>query len=374
METLASPLTNWKELTEKLGHAFAARAAQHDREGSFVFENYADLKEHRYFSAAIPEDLGGGGISHAEMCSVIRTLARYCGSTALAFSMHQHLVAAAVWRYRHKGESRPMLEKVVQHQLVLVSTGARDWLSSNGEMTRTEGGYRLSAKKQFASQSVAGDLIVTSAPYLHPEQGWQVLHFAVAMKSEGVSLLDDWDVVGMRGSGSQSVVFKDTFVPDQAIVLTRPREGYHPVWDVVLMVAMPLIMSAYVGLAEEAMEIALSLGRGYGRNQKQLPFIVGKMNNSLVSARTQWNAMIALAGNLDVKPDKDLSAEILSLKTNVAESCIQVVEEAMNAVGGQSFYKKNTLERIFRDVQASRFHPLPLWEQIVFTGEHLLNR
>jgi alkylation response protein AidB-like acyl-CoA dehydrogenase len=372
METIESTRTDWKQLTLLLGDRFAGRADQQDRKGTFVFDNYADLKQQRYFSAAIPEELGGGGLSHSGMCDVIRTMAHYCGSTALAFSMHQHLIAAASWRFKHKGEARAMLEKVARNELVLVSTGARDWLDSNGEMTRTEGGYLLSAKKQFASQSPAGDIAVTSAPYHHPDEGWQVLHFAVPMKADGVSIQEDWDVMGMRASGSHTIIFANVFVPDSSIVLARPRTGYHPVWDVVLLVAMPLIMSVYVGLAEKAMEIAISIGKGYARNQKHLPYIVGKLNNSVTSARAQWKAMVALAGDLEVKPDKSLSVEMLSLKTNVSDSCIEAAQLAMEVVGGQGFYRRNLLERIFRDIQASQFHPLPRWEQMAFTGEQLL--
>ncbi len=374
METITITSTDWKKLTHELGKSFADRADTQDKEGNFVFRNYEDLKKHGYFSAAIPEDLGGGGVSHSEMCDLIRIMARYCGSTALAFSMHQHLIAASIWRYRNKGESGPMLQKVAANQLVLVSTGARDWLDSNGEMTRVEGGYRLSGKKHFASQSVAGDIAVTSAPYQHPENGWQVLHFAVSLKADGVSILDDWDTLGMRATGSQTIAFENVFVPDASIVLSRPRNGYHPVWDVVITVAMPLIMSAYVGIAEKAMEIAVAIGKNYQRNQQHLPYILGKMNNSLVGARSQWKAMVALTDNIDFKAGEDITLDMLSLKTNVANACIQTVSEAMHAIGGQSFYKKNTLERLFRDVQASVFHPLPEWEQFAFTGERLLKR
>ena len=141
MELITSALTDWKQLTLDLGKLFASRSEQHDRDGSFVFENYEELKTLRYFSAAIPEELGGGGVTHEEMCGLIRIMAQHCGSTALAFSMHQHLVAAAIWKYKHKGESAPMLQKVAKDQLVLVSTGARDWLDSNGEMTKTDNGY-----------------------------------------------------------------------------------------------------------------------------------------------------------------------------------------------------------------------------------------
>lgn len=372
METATATTTNWIQTAHELGKTFAKRADQQDKDGRFVFDNYKELKEHKFFSAAIPEELGGGGATHEEMCQVIRILAHYCGSTALAFSMHQHLVAASVWKYIHKGEGAAMLQKVADGQLVLVSTGARDWLDSNGEMTLTDGGYLLSGKKYFASQSIAGDVAVTSAPYQHPEKGWQVLHFSVPLKADGVSVMDDWDVMGMRATGSQTIVFDNVFVPASAIVLERPRKGFHMVWDMVLTVAMPLIMAAYVGIAEKAMEMTLSIGKKYSRNQPHLPYIVGKMNNILISAQTQWKAMYSLTNNFNFKPRESITIDILSLKTNVATACMQTVQEAMGAIGGQSFYKKNKLERLFRDVQAAQFHPLPEWDQYAFTGERLL--
>lgn len=372
MENAPVKEMSWVDRTRELGKTFAGNAPRHDLEGEFVFENYELLKANQYFSAMIPAELGGGGISHSEMCNVIRTIAQHCGSTALAFSMHQHLIAAAVWKYKQKGESAAMLEKVAKNQLVLISTGARDWLDSNGEMEKTEGGYLVSARKHFASQSIAGDVAVTSAPYQNPEGEWSVLHFAVPMKTKGVSVLDDWNTMGMRATGSQTIVFDKVFVPDSAISLERPRTGYHPVWDVVLTVAMPLIMSAYVGIAEKAMEIALAIGKKYQRNQKHMPYIMGRMNNSLLSAQTQWKAMYALTNNMDFKPDAATTVKILSYKTNVTDACIQTVSEAMEAIGGQSFYRKNQLERLFRDVQAAPFHPLPKWDQYAFTGEKLL--
>ncbi len=372
MDQLQTTITDWEAITHDLGKDFARRAADYDREGLFVHENYRQLKENRYFSAMIPEELGGGGISHAEMCNVVRVLAHYCGSTALAFSMHQHLVAAAIWKYKHKGEGEAMLRRVAEQQIVLVSTGARDWLESNGEMKKTEGGYLFSGKKHFASQSVEGDVAVTSAPFQDVENVWKVLHFAVPLSSVGVSVLDDWDVMGMRATGSQTIAFDQVFVPDSAIVLERPRGEFHPVWNVVLTVAMPLIMSAYVGIAEKAMEVALSIGRKYSRNQHHLPYMTGKLYNVLLSARTQWKAMYTLTNNFDFTPEERTTIDILSLKTNVAEATIQTVREAMEAVGGQSFYRKNELERLFRDVHAAQFHPLPKWEQYAFTGEGLL--
>ncbi len=372
METTKKSKINWIELTHKLGEGFKKRASDHDKKGNFVFENYEDLKKHEFFSAAIPKEFGGGGITHTEMCNIIRIIAHYCSSTALSFSMHQHLIAAALWKYRHQNVGEEMLRNVAEHQLVLISTGARDWLGSNGELKSVEGGYMFSGKKHFASQSVAGDVAVTSATYLNALDEWQVLHFSVPMNSDGVSIADDWDVIGMRATGSQTIVFNEVFIPNSAITLERPKNEFHPVWDVVLTVALPLIMAAYVGIAEAAMEIAIEKGKKYRRFSKHMPYMIGKLNNSLLSAKCQWKAMCDLVNNFDFKPVESITIDILTYKTNVGEATKQVVAEAMEAIGGQSFYRQNILERLFRDVQASPFHPLPKWDQYVFTGKRLL--
>jgi alkylation response protein AidB-like acyl-CoA dehydrogenase len=364
--------SHWINVAHSLGKDFASRAATHDEDDSFVGQNYADLKERRVFSAAIPEELGGGGASHAEVCDILRTLAQYCGSTALALAMHQHLVAANVWKYRRGEGGEAMLKNVAENQLVLVSTGARDWLESNGTMTRTEGGYLVSARKYFASQSAVGDMLVTSAPFLDPEQGWQVLHFPVSMKAKGVTVLNDWRALGMRGTGSHTVKLENVFVPDSAVVLRRPQGEFHPVWNVVLTVAMPLIMSVYVGIAEKAAQLSIGHARGKKTAKPHVPYLIGEMNNELVAAEIQLNDMIRIANNYDFTPIDQNGHDILARKTNVANATIHVVTKAMEIVGGEGFYRVFGLERLFRDVQAARYHPLPERDQTYFSGEYLL--
>ena len=83
-----------------------------------------ELKARRVFSAGVPAELGGGGATHRELCAMLRELARHCGSTALALSMHTHLLAATVWRWRQGQPVEPLLERIAAEQLVLVSTGA----------------------------------------------------------------------------------------------------------------------------------------------------------------------------------------------------------------------------------------------------------
>jgi len=372
MESIVKKETSWIKLIHEIGNDFEKRAIKHDLEGTFVHDNYEQLRSHKFFSAAIPEELGGGGLGHESMCQIIRIIAHYCSSTALSFSMHQHIIAASVWKYKHQGAAADMLKNVAKHELVLISTGARDWLGSNGELKKTKGGYLFSGTKHFASQSAGGDVAVTSGTFLNANKNWEVLHFGVPMKTDGVSILDNWDVMGMRGTGSQSIVFDNVFVPESAITLTRPQNEFHPVWNVVLTVAAPLIMAAYVGIAEKAMEIAIEKGKKYHRNQQHITTLIGRINNSLLSAQTEWKAMYALTNEFDFEPDETITVKILSHKTNVGEFTKKTVDYAMEAIGGQSFYRANILERLFRDGQASPFHPLPKWEQYAFTGEHIL--
>lgn len=362
------------QLTHELGKEFEKRAPKYDREGSFVKENYEDLKANGYFIAMIPEELGGLGISFSEMANHIRIIGQYDGSTALALSMHSHLIAANVWKYKKGQGGDDVLKKVVDKDLVLISTGARDWLESNGEMTKVEGGYVVSGKKFFASQSAYADVAVTSAPYHHPEEGWQVLHFSVPMNSEGVSTKNDWDTMGMRGTGSQTIEFDNVFVKEEAIGLTRPQGEFHPFWDVVLTVAMPLISSAYVGIAQKAYEKAIGGAQKSYRQKPHVVYQVGEIKNKLVNLEVIWKDMVSITNNFDFDPADENSSEILIRKTLIANGAMDVVNQAIDIAGGGAYYRKTGLERLFRDVQAVRFHPLQEKDQQKWVGERILNR
>ena len=281
--------------------------------------------------------------------------------------MHQHLIAAAVWKYRRGQGGEAMLKRVAENQLVLVSTGAGDWLESNGSATKTADGYRVSARKHFASQSAVGDVLVTSVPFMD-----EVLHFPVPMNADGVTVLNDWHALGMRGTASHTVKLENVFIPDAAIALKRPRGAYHPVWNVVLTVAMPLIMSVYVGIAQKAAELSIGHIRRKKAAKPHVPYLIGEMNNDLVAAEVQLSDMIRIANNYDFEPIDQNGHDILTRKTNVANAAIRVVTKAMEIVGGEGFYRGFGLERLFRDIQAARYHPLPESDQVKFSGEYLL--
>lgn len=360
------------DLTMELQEAFRERSAQYDEHGLFVKEHYDMLKELKIFSALIPVELGGEGWSFTDMCYFLREIAKGCSSTALALSMHQHLVAANVWKYKKGQGAEELLKKVAANQLVLVSTGAGDWLSSNGTMQKTAGGYLVSGRKNFASQSPVGNILVTSAQFKDEEAGWQVLHFGIPFNAPGITVEDNWQAMGMRGTGSCSIKLEQVFIPEANISLRRPMATFHPFWNVVLTVALPLIMSPYVGMAEQAAGLALEQGRK--REDPYMPVLIGELYNYLTTAQVLLKDMVNITNEFDFKPLDENGHAMLVRKTEIANSCVKVIQKTAEIFGGQSYLNKLPVEKLYRDMLAVHFHPLPEKEQQLFTGKFLLGK
>ncbi len=364
-ETAAGKI-DWIERADRVAAEIAAQASLHDAEETFVFDAYERLKAEGFFSALVPAELGGGGAEFAEICGAVRRLGSVCGSTALAFSMHSHLVAVAAWRWRvQQAPTEGLLKRVAAENLVLVSSGGSDWLNSAGAAVKVEGGFKISGRKVFSSGCPAGDLLVTSAVYADPEAGPTVLHFAVSMKAEGVKILDTWRVLGMRGTGSHDIELTDVFVPDAAISGRRPRGKWHPLFHTISMIAFALIYSAYVGVAQGARSRALEIARKKDGDEN-LPYLVGEMENAFQTAEMALESMIHLAET--GTPGPETTGRAMTGRILAGQSAIRTVERAMEVAGGASFYRSTGLERAFRDVQGARFHPLQEKPQLLYAG------
>lgn len=367
MSPIAKVPSKFVALAQKLAPVLQERASRHDLEGSFVSESYAALKAERLFAAGVPEELGGLGASHTELCEMLRELARSCSSTALALSMHTHLVAAAVYRYRHGQPGEALLRKVAADQLVLVSTGAGDWVHSVGKAERVSGGYRVTATKRFASACQVGDLAVTSAPFDDPERGPEVLHFALPLRAEGVSIREDWDTIGMRGTGSHTIEIDGAFVPEEAVSLRRPRGVWHPSWNLVVTVAAPIYMAPYLGVADRAAELARESAKRCPPEATLLATL-GELENQLAIADMAFRDMCQNAADYDFDLTTERANRTLVRKTILANAVVAAVQTALELMGGGGLYRKAGLERLLRDIQGAPFHPLPEKKQLQFTG------
>lgn len=371
MTTTTTTKTDWLTLAHDLGSEFAPRAAAHDADDSFVAENYDILKAHHLFSALVPQELGGDGATHAEMGDFLRVVGQSCGSTALALSMHMHLLAATVWRWRQGDSVEPLLKRIAQEQTVLISSGASDWLEGSGTAEKVDGGYRITARKVFSSGCPKGDLLITSAVYDDPENGPTVLHFPMPFADEGVTITDTWHTLGMRGTGSHDVMIEGVFVPDNAVGLRRPQGLWHPFFNVVTAVAIPLIMAVYVGVAEAAHALAVERAKRK-QDDPQMAYLIGEMTHALTTAQMALQSMIAITNNYDFEPVDATANAIYIRKTILARAAIATVEKAMEVVGGSSFFRKTGIERLLRDVQGVRYHPLQEKRQHLFTGRMAL--
>jgi alkylation response protein AidB-like acyl-CoA dehydrogenase len=361
-----SEARDWQAEACRIAADIADCAATHDDDDSFVSEGFNALKQAGFFTALVPSALGGGGATVGEICNAIRIVAGACGSTALAFSMHCHLIAVAAWRWKHQNApTEALLKRVVTEDLILVSSGGSDWLESAGKAEQVDGGFRISARKAFSSGSPVGDLLVTSAVHEDPENGSTVLHFALPLKHDQVKHLATWQVMGMRGSGSNDIIIEGLVIPEAAIAGKRPQGSWHMLFHIISMIAFALIYSAYLGIAESAARRAIELSRKRPPD-RLLAVMVGEMENELLTAQLAHEKMVRIAEA--EQPGPETTSAVMACRTLVGQHAIAAVTKAMEVAGGAGFYRKNLIERAFRDVQAARFHPLREKQQLDFSG------
>ncbi|UGT68476.1 acyl-CoA/acyl-ACP dehydrogenase [Nocardia gipuzkoensis] len=376
MTTTAPHITDtttidWIARARRVGEALRPEVAAGDRSGEISLAAFDLLRESGLSAALVPADFGGGGVTHREMGAILRELGRHDPSTAVAFAMHTHLVAAQVWRHNHGIDAAPLFAKVVAGA-ILVSTGASDWVGSNGHAERVEGGYRVHARKAPASGCEAGTVLVTSVRWDDAPDGPQVLHCAIPFAADGVRIEKTWDTMGLRASGSHTVVLDDVFVPDAAVSLARPATVWPPLLNVVLGAAMPLVMAAYLGIADGAVDLATALAAG--RADAPTVQLAGEMATAHTTANDLVDAMFNGSENLHFANTDQYASRTLSRKTAAADALVHTVRLAIETVGGLGYSRTCELEMRYRDVHGCLFHPLPRAKQTHFTGRVLLGQ
>lgn len=355
------------QMADRLAQDFASRAAQHDADGSFVAENFARLKEAGLVEAGVPVELGGGGASVAELADVLRRLAHGCGATALAFAMHTHQVAIPAWRWQNQPPAKPavepLLRRIATERITLMSSGGADWVGGAGRAEKIEGGYRIHARKTFASGAPLGAVLMTSA-VADEADGPTVIHFGAPLNAPGVRVDEVWDAMGMRGTGSQDVVFDGLFIADDKIPLKRKAGEWHPLFQIIGTIAIPLIYAVYLGLAEAARDkvMALEAARPEAR---RTPRLAGELEIRLHAARLAHRDMVA---TIETGASAQSVNRVMQGRALVVESALATVNLAMELAGGEGFLRKTGLERIFRDIQGARYHPMRADKAALYAG------
>jgi alkylation response protein AidB-like acyl-CoA dehydrogenase len=362
---------NIADIARELGPVFAERADSATDEDQFVADNFASLKEAGLVEAGVPAELGGGGASVDDLAEMLRILGYHCGSTALAFSMHTHQVAIPAWRWKVQKVAavEPLLKRIAAERIFLLSSGGSDWIGGSGKAEKVEGGYRITARKVFASGSPAADLFMTTAILETEGEPAQVLHFGIPMNSPAVKVMDNWRTLGMRGTGSNDVMIDGHVVPEAAVAVKRKAGEWHPLFQTIATIAFPLVYSVYLGVAESAREIALQCAKRRKPDNHTIQ-LAGRMDTELAGAKLARDFMLA-AVRLDA-PSAATVNQVMMGRQLCARHAISAVELAMEVAGGAGFFRGTGLERRFRDIQAARYHPLQAGPQAQYAGSMAL--
>ena len=338
-----------------LGDVLAVHAARHDVEGTWVAESYQHLVDAGMLALAVPTELGGHGATIGDVAAVLRELAHHCGSTALAMAMHQHATAFHAWRYRHNQPgAEDLLRSIVTDRVILATAGGSDFTRPGGAAVPVDGGYRVSGRKRFVSQSCAATLLSALFPTGHDDDRY-VIGVTIPLDDPGLTILDTWDTLGMRGTASNDVTLHDVFVPDDRVGPPRPYGIIDAPLQIIGIFAVPIITAVYLGIAESAYTEALEHAAGSADPLTQRA--VGTMSTKLRVAAWALDGAIAFVGD-DPEPSMEAFAAVLAAKHHVATVGIEVCDTAMETSRGAAFYKGSTIERAYRDIRAAKFHPL----------------
>lgn len=352
---------------DQLAQVFAQRAAQHDADGSFPFENFEDLKQSDYLKLTVPCEFGGEGASLYEMVLAQEHLARGDGSTALAVGWHVSKVlqlrTSQAWP---ASLFEQLCHDIIQHGWVineLASEPATGSPSRGGrpETTaqRVEGGWVISGRKTFSTLSPILQHFVVTAGI----EGSEKVGAFLVRGTDGVHIEETWNTLGMRSTGSHDVIMDYVFVPDSAVIrgLNYQAPANEPDAKAGSLLHVP---ACYLGIAHGARDFALDFARNYRPNSlstsiAELPHIkrqIAQMEVDLISART---FVYHMADRWDREPDQRaaIRPELGLAKYIATNAALNIVDQAMRIVGGSSLSRNLPLERMYRDVRAGLHNP-----------------
>ncbi len=349
---------------------FAPRAAQYDQDASFPFENYADLHQAGLLALCIPERYGGIGADFATYCLVSEEIARSCGATALTFNMHystmmwigqlaDELDMSAAERQAHELRRAHVYQQVIEHGNLYAQPFSEGHQNQSGRLIfqcrarRTEGGFRISGKKIFASLADAAHYFGVLAHLDDGRDAPSIHYLAVAADTPGVSIEGDWNPLGMRGTVSRDLILQDCFVPERAQLL--PEGGYPQAarrWPHMFLTLAP----TYLGLTQAAYDFTVDYlsGRVSGgppSSERIAPikqYAVAELLIRLEAARALLYRAIFEAG---LDPTPEALRRAFAANRTVMETASQVTAEAIRICGGRSMLKRLPLERYYRDAR-----------------------
>ena len=368
------------ELARRLAvERFAPRAERHDREATFPFDDYDDLRDAGLIALCVPERYGGLGATYETYCLVAEQLAYGNASTALTFNMHcltmlmmgevaDAMPLSAAARDRHEKLRAQKFREVVDRGVFYgqphsepVEHGQTDTALTVGgrrfgtTARKVDGGYVVNGRKFFVSLAGAAPYYATPAIRIGDEP-WleRTLYLQVAKEAPGVTFQGDWDPMGMRATVSRDMLLQDVFVPDEAEVL--PPGLFGALYNAFPHLS-PLTFSAtFLGLTQAAYDYAIAYLTGKVPGAPALQTEATAKGHALAEMLFATEAARALYYRAisEARVDAPLAAvqRARAAHVTVQRSVVTVTQEAIRVCGGRALLKRYPLERYARDARA----------------------
>jgi alkylation response protein AidB-like acyl-CoA dehydrogenase len=380
-------------LAERLATDFATRAGAHDRDGSYPHEDIDALRDAGYFTAPIPVELGGLGVTSVHDVLVASSrLARGDASVAIGVNMHLTAVLQLVRRWQlavASGNERravafaTSMRTIVCDGVVMaaaISERSQGLTRPQTIAVRTPAGWRVDGSKVFCTMSSAATLLYTAVSFVDDDGVERYGYAQIPTGAPGVTVHDDWDALGMRASGSHSVSFEAVELPAVALRGGFPAGAAVPYMERNLTAGL-FHASASLGIAEAAHATATAglIQHGRGLDEPRTRMLAAESSIELFACR----AALARAASLvdehyAAHPTADgsdeeltmLFAEAQSAKTFLNEAAARIVDRALALSGGAGYLNGSPLARAYRDVRAGAFmHPLGANRAYDFVGQ-----
>ena len=351
-----------------LGPRFAERAEAHDRDATFPTQNWADLRDAGLLGLCIPVADGGLGGDFVAYALVAEELGRHCATTALTFNMHTAttiLVGQIADDLDLTSDERSLLEKrraelrrgIVEDGTIHsqpfsegASAGATAGYSTRAvPVGGSEGGYRVTGRKIFASLSGAAH--IHNVVCLVPGDD-RIRFMGVPADAPGAAIAGEWDPLGMRGTDSRTLVLDDATVPAENEWL--PPGAFDQAatrWPYFYMT----LSFAYLGLMRGVLDATGAYLRGDGGRggpaRRDHPIKQqgwAQMNLTYDRAQSLTYRVLAECG---IDPGAEQVRRAWSSVVTVMEGAPAVASLALQVCGGRSMLRPSYLEQAYRDAR-----------------------
>jgi alkylation response protein AidB-like acyl-CoA dehydrogenase len=345
---------------------FTERAPSYDRAASFPFENFQELSEAGLLALPVPKVLGGAGVGVREAARVVNAVGKADAATALVLAMHyiHHLVITRNGNWPAHLAQRVSRDAVNGLALINALRVEPDQGSpSRGGLPQTTAkhtaeGWRMTGRKIYS----------TGAPILKWYTVWaktdepdvRVGVFLVPAGLPGTEIVETWDHLGLRASGSHDVVFDDVLIPlDNEVDLRRPSEWGAPDVSQATIQAV-LVGAVYDGVARAARDWLIDFLKTRTPSSLGAPLATLPRAQEIVGgieAKLSVNARLLDTFARDIDDGVTLTpVEANILKLTVTNNAVAVVEDALSLTSNHGLTRANPLERHYRDVLCGRVH------------------